>query len=103
MSSGRPDRSFPLSVPLIFLLSPLNVFDLLAFSEAFHLSFYGISLVFHWSMLLFFLFPFSHILACQSGVDGPQYKYAGLMISTLNHECASTYLMHDVGIEYNSV
>ena len=36
-------------------------------------------------------------------MDGPKYKYAGLMISTLNHECASTYLMHDVGIEYNGV
>ena len=36
-------------------------------------------------------------------MDGPGYKFAGLMISTLNHERASTYLIHDVGVEYNSL
>ena len=52
---------------------------------------------------LCYLFPFSLLLACYSGMDGPGYKFAGLMISTLNHERASTYLIHDVGVEYNSL
>ena len=38
---------------------------------------------------------------CMPGMDDPEYKYARL--STLNQGCASTYVIHDVGIEYNGV